>query len=591
MTVTNCTLTNNSATDAGGGIYNDVGPLTLNNTIVAKNPSSGGDVAGPLNTSSSNNLIGDGTGLRGIVNGSQGNQVGTTASPIDPLLGPLQLSEGTTQTMALLPGSPAIDAGSNALAVDASTNPPTPLTTDQRGAPRIAGGTVDIGAFESRSFSIALTSGNGQSATVNTGFLNPLVVTVTSPYGDPVGGGVVTVTAPAGGAGATFAGATTTTATITPAGQVGVPASANTVAGSYAVTVSARGAPFSAGFNLTNTPGAANQIMALAGTPQSTTVGYAFATPLQVIVTDGYGNAVPGVPVTYAAPTSGPSGTISDSNVITTDARGIAAPTFRANTAAGGSYTVTATASGVSGSPASFSLTNTPDRARAFVVSGFPSPTTAGFPQNLTITAQDQYGNIATSYSGTVQFTSTDPNAVFPLNNVTLTSGTGTFSATLKTAGTQSITATDSTRTSLTGTQSGITVNPAAASAFIIEAPATVAPGVPISFTVTAVDANGNVATGYSGTIVFSSNRKATLPTYSILTNGKGTFTATFNGPASTPTVQNTQTLKGTDFASSSITGMVTTILDPPVKKPGHGHLHGHAQVGRHAEEHRNREG
>ena len=45
------------------------------------------------------------------------------------------------QTMALLPGSPAIDAGSNALI-------PSGLTTDQRGLPRIMNGTVDIGAFE-----------------------------------------------------------------------------------------------------------------------------------------------------------------------------------------------------------------------------------------------------------------------------------------------------------------------------------------------------------------------------------------------------------------------------------------------------------
>jgi hypothetical protein len=101
------------------------------------------------------------------------------------------------------------------------------------------------------------------------------------------------------------------------------------------------------------------------------------------------------------------------------------------------------------------------------------------------------------------------------------------------------------------------------------------------------VDANGNVATGYSGTIVFSSSNKADLPTYAILTNGKGTFSVTFDGPESTPKMQNIQTLKATDFASSSITGMVTIILDPPVKKLRHGHLQHHAQVGRHADQHR----
>ena len=80
-------------------------------------------------------------------NSTPSNLIGTTADPLNPMLGALANNGGPTQTMALLPGSPAIDAGSNALAVDANGNP---LTTDQRGAgfPRIVGGTVDIGAYE-----------------------------------------------------------------------------------------------------------------------------------------------------------------------------------------------------------------------------------------------------------------------------------------------------------------------------------------------------------------------------------------------------------------------------------------------------------
>jgi hypothetical protein len=67
----------------------------------------------------------------------------------DPLLGLLQDNGGPTQTLALLPGSPAIDAG----ALTGCTKDVaglTPLTTDQRGAPRPypAGGRCDIGAFE-----------------------------------------------------------------------------------------------------------------------------------------------------------------------------------------------------------------------------------------------------------------------------------------------------------------------------------------------------------------------------------------------------------------------------------------------------------
>jgi len=62
-----------------------------------------------------------------------------------PALAPLGNFGGDTATMALLSGSPAINSGSNALAVDAASHP---LALDQRGAPRILDGTVDIGAYE-----------------------------------------------------------------------------------------------------------------------------------------------------------------------------------------------------------------------------------------------------------------------------------------------------------------------------------------------------------------------------------------------------------------------------------------------------------
>ena len=82
----------------------------------------------------SDTLLGDGDGAIGIVNGLGGNIVGA-----DPKLGFLDDNGGPTQTMALLPGSPAIDAGSN----------PLGLTSDQRGySPRTIDGYTDIGAYE-----------------------------------------------------------------------------------------------------------------------------------------------------------------------------------------------------------------------------------------------------------------------------------------------------------------------------------------------------------------------------------------------------------------------------------------------------------
>jgi hypothetical protein len=159
LTVTDCTLSGNSAANSGGGIYNvstlivtnstlsgnsaqfgggiDNGPLTVTtkNMILAGNMAPFyPDVVGHLN-SEGHNLIGDGTGGSGY---DPTDLVGTSDNPIDPKLGALQANGGPTQTRALLLGSPAIAAG------DVFDAPPT----DQRGAPRIVNGTIDMGAYE-----------------------------------------------------------------------------------------------------------------------------------------------------------------------------------------------------------------------------------------------------------------------------------------------------------------------------------------------------------------------------------------------------------------------------------------------------------
>ncbi len=140
-----------SAGGAGGGFDIQAGTATLDNTIVALNTNGTGsgapadDIAGAVSSTSAYNLIGTG-GSGGLTNGTNGNLVGVADPGLDP--NGLQNNGGPTQTIALLPGSPAIDAGSNALAVDPTTG--LPLVYDQRGPgfPRIVNGTVDIGAFE-----------------------------------------------------------------------------------------------------------------------------------------------------------------------------------------------------------------------------------------------------------------------------------------------------------------------------------------------------------------------------------------------------------------------------------------------------------
>src|SRR5205807_1258307 len=124
-------------------------------------------------------------------------------------------------------------------------------------------------------------------------------------------------------------------------------------------------------------------------------------------------------------------------------------------------------------------------------------------------------------------FTSSDVAAVLP-GNTTLTNGVGTFSATLSTAGSRTVTATDTATSSITGTSNSIAVGAAAASHFAVTAPASATAGSAFNFTVTALDAFNNTATGYAGTVHFtSSDGAATLPGNTTLTNGTGTFSAT----------------------------------------------------------------
>jgi len=126
LTLTNGTVAGNGA-GLGGGIYNGIGDVYLTNTIVADSLSGGGCSGPGLITSQGHNLASDGScGLTGT--GDLPNA--------DPVLGPLANNGGPTKTHALLPGSPAIDAGAACPA------------TDQRGVTRPQGGACDIGAYE-----------------------------------------------------------------------------------------------------------------------------------------------------------------------------------------------------------------------------------------------------------------------------------------------------------------------------------------------------------------------------------------------------------------------------------------------------------
>ncbi len=397
-----------------GGIYNAAGPgaLQMHDTILADNTATtaGPDLSGGL-TSLGHNLIGNTTGGSGFVASDLVN--------VNPQLGPLQNNGGPTQTMALLAGSPAINAGDN-------TNAPA---YDQRGPgfPRIVNGIIDIGAFE-----VQNGTANEASSLAVAGF--PSVLT---------------------------------------AGN----------AGSF--TVTARNADGSADIGYTGT--------------------------VHFSSSDGQGV----LPANYTF-------TAADAGV----------HTFSTTLKTAGTQSITATDATNSGLTATDgSISVNPAAASTMVVGGFPSPLAAGMAGNYTVTLKDAYGNIASGYTGTVHFTSSDRKATLPANYTFTAADAGvhTFSATLKTAGAQSIAAMDTTNSSLSGTDGGITVNPAKASKFILSAPLSVRAGAPFSLTLTVEDAYGNVVAGYTGTIHFgSTDYRARLPTnytFTAADHGVHTFT------------------------------------------------------------------
>ena len=221
--------------------------------------------------------------------------------------------------------------------------------------------------------------------------------------------------------------------------------------------------------------------------------------------------------------------------------------------------TVTATITGTQSG-----IVVTAAAAKILVVSGYPSPATAGTSNSFTVTAQDNFGNTATGYTGIVHFTSTDTPAVLPADYTFVSGDNGvhSFSATLKTVGTQSITAIDTVTATITGVQSGITVTPGDAASFTLSYPTPTVAGDSHQLTVTAQDAFGNTATGYLGTARFtSSDGQAALPAdYTFVAADKGTNKF---GNVKLKTV-GTQSITATDTTTPSITGIVSGITVTP---------------------------
>jgi uncharacterized repeat protein (TIGR02543 family) len=142
-TITNVTISGNSATGNGRGMYlENSSSMTVRNSILWGDTGVGSEIYVPFGSRGfigvTNSFIQDGCPQRVTCTPSY------SVIDSDPLLGALGNYGGSTQTIPLLPGSPAIDAGNDIFCP----------ATDQRGMSRF--GTCDIGAYEWQGFTLAV---------------------------------------------------------------------------------------------------------------------------------------------------------------------------------------------------------------------------------------------------------------------------------------------------------------------------------------------------------------------------------------------------------------------------------------------------
>jgi beta-lactamase superfamily II metal-dependent hydrolase len=242
------------------------------------------------------------------------------------------------------------------------------------------------------------------------------------------------------------------------------------------------------------------------------------------------------------------------------------AHTFSVTLTSTGSQSVTATDTVTASITGSANTTVAPPPATHFSVTA-PANVTSGASFNVTVTALDASNATVTGYTGTIHFTSSSAGTL-PADYTFVggDNGAHTFSVTLTSAGSQSVTATDTVTASITGS-ANTTVAPPPATHFSLTAPASVTTGTPFNVTVTALAASNATATGYTGTVHFTSSSAGTLPadyTFVAGDNGSHTFSVTLTSTGS-------QTITATDTVTASITGTTATtvlLICPPGPAP-----------------------
>jgi hypothetical protein len=202
--------------------------------------------------------------------------------------------------------------------------------------------------------------------------------------------------------------------------------------------------------------------------------------------------------------------------------------------------------------------------ASSLTVTGLESPTIAELPATITVSAVDPFGNVAPTYQGTVHFKSSDGQAILPMDYTFVAGDKGVHKfingVTLQSVGSETVTATDTVTAAISGSEA-VQVIPAA-DHFNVSGPATATAGFAFTVTVTALDASGNTATKYLGTIHFTSNDpRAVLPSdYTFVAADQGVHTF-----ANAVILKRAggNSVAATDTMTASITGQTTLVVNP----------------------------
>ena len=410
LTVEFATIYGNTALNGGAGGINNQATLTLQDTIATRNSAARNpDIEGSMIDNGSNLL---GAALQGFTSGT--GDIFTN----QPLVSALSNYSGTTglplPTLALLPGSPALGAGTAIVGI----------TGDERGImrPAILQG-PDIGAFQSQGFTLALSSGSGQATQVGVPFASPLKVSVKANASyEPVNGGVVVFTATPGSNGQ---GVSLTGNGVISGGVASVTATANTTQGASSVVAAANGVTGAVTFSLSNTAPTA-QILAITGLPTTASAGTGTSITVTVKNMGGVTDTKFNAPVTL----------MINGVALTTATLANGNHTFSVKLTKAGVTTVSARAvSGATQVSGATSLAVTPGAPAKLVFLAPPTVVRPGIAFNVSAQVQDAFGNAVTTVTpASVALMSNDPNATITIVSTTNQEDGGLFAFQVKLA-------------------------------------------------------------------------------------------------------------------------------------------------------------